>query len=271
MSAAVRPGVDSLVAAAAAGRRLLLLFDFDGTLSPTVARPEQARLPTATRQILAELAAAGCQLGVLSGRSLSDLRERVDLPGVWLAGSGGLELWIEGSPSREPHRAAGMTTIAAWARDVASEIARLPGAWLERKPLGLTIHHRGASPETVAAVRKLAAGLQARTADVRVAVCTLGVEVTPCPEVHKGTAVAEFITAAGEGVLGLFYAGNEANDAEAMAEVTQRGGWVVGVGEAAPPAHDRLSAPTDLYELLASLASALGRVMRRRGPSDSLR
>ena len=43
MSAAVRPGVDSLVAAAAAGRRLLLLFDFDGTLSPTVPRPEQAR------------------------------------------------------------------------------------------------------------------------------------------------------------------------------------------------------------------------------------
>jgi trehalose-phosphatase len=271
MSAAVSPGVDSLVAAAAAGRRLLLLFDFDGTLSPTVAHPEQARLPTATRQVLAELEAAGCQLGVLSSRSLGDLRGRVDLPGAWLAGSGGLELWVEGRPVHEQHQAAGMTTIAACAREVAPEIAGLPGAWLERKPLGLTIHHHGASPETVGAIRKLAAGLQARTADVRVAVCTLGVEIAPCPDVHKGTAVAEFIAAAGGGLLGLFYAGNEANDAEAMAEVIRRGGWVVGVGAAAPPAHERVSGPTDLRELLANLVSALGRVMRGRGAFGSLR
>lgn len=93
MSAA-KSGIDLLVAAASAGRELLLLFDFDGTLSPTVARPEQARLPASTRRVLAELAAAGCRVGVLSGRSLTDLRARIDIPGVWLAGSGGLELFI---------------------------------------------------------------------------------------------------------------------------------------------------------------------------------
>lgn len=257
--AAVKPGIDSLVAAATAGRKLLLCFDFDGTLSPTVADPEQARLPTLTRRILADVAATGCQVGVLSGRSLADLRGRIDLPAAWLAGSGGLELFIEGKPVGIHRTAAGETTIAAHARAVARAVAHLPGAWIERKPLGLTIHHRGASADTVAAVRQWAADLQARAADVRVAVCSLGVEISPFPQVHKGTAMAEFIAATGDESPGLLYTGNDANDAEAMAEVDRRGGWTVGVGDAAPTfAHDRVATPNALCELLRDLASALG-------------
>ena len=260
MSAA-KPGIDSLVAAASAGRRVLLLFDFDGTLSPTVPQPEQARLPASTRRVLTALAAAGCQVGVISGRSLADLRDRIDVPGVWLAGSGGLESSIGERPIEGQRMTAGAATIAAHARAVAPAITGLPGALLEQKPLGLTIHHRGASAATVAAVRHVAADLQARAPDIRVSVCSLGVEITPFPEMHKGTAVATFIAAAGDESPGLLYAGNDANDAEAMAEVTRRGGWTVGVGDAAPTAHHRVPTPSDLRKLLVCLGSELGRGM----------
>jgi len=263
-------GIDSLVAAASAGRKILLVFDFDGTLCPTVSRPEQARLPMSMRGILADLAAAGCQLGVISSRSLGDLRSRIDIPGVWLAGSGGLELWIEGRPAGEQRMVAGATTIAAHTRVVAPAVDCLPGAWLEEKPLGLTIHHRGACPDTVTAVRRLAVRLQARATDVRVTVCSLGVEISPFPEVHKGTAVSEFIAAVGDEMSGLLYAGNDRNDAEAMAEVARRGGWVIAVGDDVHPAHLRLSTPSDLCELLVTLGSALVRSERGRGIHDNL-
>jgi len=264
-------GIDSLVAAASAGRKILLLFDFDGTLSPIAFRPEEARLPTSTRQILSELAAAGCQLGVISSRSLVDLQGRIDIPGVWLAGSGGLELWIEGGPAGEQRMVAGARIIAAHARFVAHAIDCLPDAWLEEKPLGLTIHHRGACPSTVTAVRQLAGMLQARATDVRVTVCSLGVEISPFPEVHKGTAVAKFIAAVGDAHPGLLYAGNDLNDAEAMAEVARRGGWVIAVGDDAHLAHHQVSTPSDLGELLVTLGLALIRNATSRRPPRSLR
>jgi trehalose-phosphatase len=250
-------GIDSLVAAASAGRKILLLFDFDGTLSPTVSHPEQARLPRSMRRSLVDLAAAGCQVGVISSRSLADLQYRIDIPGAWLAGSGGLELSIVEMTAREQRMVAGATTIGAHAHVVAPAIARLPGAWLEQKPLGLTIHHRGASSDTVMAVRQLAAELHARATDVRVTVCSLGVEISPFPEVHKGTAVSEFIAAVGDESPGLLYAGNDHNDAEAMAEVARRGGWVIAVGDDAHPAHTQVSTPSDLCELLVNLGLAL--------------
>jgi trehalose-phosphatase len=161
--------------------------------------------------------------------------------------------------------------VAAHARAIAPAIDRLPDAWLEQKPLGLTIHHRGASPETVTAIRQLALGMQARATDVRVTVCSLGVELSPFPEVHKGTAVSEFIAAVGDESLGLLYAGNDHNDAEAMAEVTRRGGWIIAVGDDAHPAHTHVSTPSDLCELLVNLSLALGRLVRRRGATDCLR
>ncbi len=121
------------------------------------------------------------------------------------------------------------------------------------------------------AIRQLAAGLQARATDVRVTIYSLGVEISPSPEVHKGTAVSEFIAAVGDESPGLMYAGNDLNDAEAMAEVTRRGGWVVAVGDDAHLAHTRVSTQRELRELLVTLGSVLERITRGRGSADSLR
>lgn len=269
--ATTRSLVDAVTAAAAAGRRPLLLFDFDGTLSPTVSRPERARLPVATRRTLGDLSAAGCQVGVISGRPLADLEGLIDMPGIWLSGSGGLEPWIDNTPVGRQRSVAGAATIAALARGIAPAIARLPGVWVERKPLGLTIHHRDATLDTVMAVRGLAASLRESAPGVRVAVCSLGVEISPFADVHKGTAVAEFVRAAGDGAVWLLYAGNDANDAEAMDEVTRRGGWVIAVGDTEFPARTRVSNPRRLRSLLGAIASALGSFTRGRAPSDGLR
>ena len=64
----------------------------DGTLAPIVSDPAAARMPAATAEILASLTARpGVTLAIVSGRSLSDLRTRVNTRAI-LSGNHGLEI-----------------------------------------------------------------------------------------------------------------------------------------------------------------------------------
>ena len=56
---------------------LLVGLDFDGTLSPIVARPELVALPAETRDALEAISARpDCTLAILSGRRLADVKDR---------------------------------------------------------------------------------------------------------------------------------------------------------------------------------------------------
>jgi alpha,alpha-trehalase len=69
--------------------RFLLLSDFDGTLVPIRARPEQVRLSAGLKRLLCSFAKGQTTLGIVSGRSLEDVRLRVGVPNAWYAGSHG--------------------------------------------------------------------------------------------------------------------------------------------------------------------------------------
>ena len=72
-------------------RESMLFLDYDGTLSPIVSDPAAARLVDGAAEAL-ELVATVCPVAILSGRDLADIRSRVDIPGIWYAGSHGFEL-----------------------------------------------------------------------------------------------------------------------------------------------------------------------------------
>jgi trehalose 6-phosphate phosphatase len=60
------------------GGHLLLLTDYDGTLTPIVPTPDRAWLPRSVHDDLEALArSARTHVSVVSGRDLADLRERV--------------------------------------------------------------------------------------------------------------------------------------------------------------------------------------------------
>ena len=131
--------------AALVARRPLLAFDFDGTLAPIVARPEQARVPTATLRRLRRLA-PHLPLAVISGRSVTDLRLRLGFEPSCVVGSHGAE---------DPH---GEHPVA-WSvvldglrqrlRDAAVELQRA-GVSVEDKGESLALHYRRAPDRAVA-------------------------------------------------------------------------------------------------------------------------
>ena len=73
--------VARLRAALAANRGICLMLDYDGTLTPIVARPIDAWLAAGVREDLRALTDSGrVTVAVVSGRSLADVRGRVGLP-----------------------------------------------------------------------------------------------------------------------------------------------------------------------------------------------
>ena len=75
-------------------RPVAVFLDYDGTLTPIVDRPEDARLGGDAADELIALAEV-CTVGIISGRDLADLAdvtELVGLDGLWLAGSHGFDV-----------------------------------------------------------------------------------------------------------------------------------------------------------------------------------
>ena len=63
--------------------QVLLLFDYDGTLTPLMPDPGEANLPPMVRDCLATLVSGGKYIaGVISGRSLEDVAAKVGVPGM---------------------------------------------------------------------------------------------------------------------------------------------------------------------------------------------
>ena len=94
-----------VIQARAAGRHLLLLTDFDGTLCEFHTDPDAVWLAPSRRALLEEIASdPRATLAIVSGRRLEDVRQRTMLgPDTYYAGLHGLE--IEGGGDRYRHPA----------------------------------------------------------------------------------------------------------------------------------------------------------------------
>lgn len=142
--------------------RILLGLDFDGTLSEIVDSPGKAVLSSKTRRLLrALIRRPDIKIAVLSGRALKDIKERVELPGVYYAGNHGLQ--IEGPGLEWTHPRVGELDAAIW-RSLKEDLEDIPGAIIERKGLGIAVHYRKVPKRYL---RRLASRVRARFAGLR--------------------------------------------------------------------------------------------------------
>jgi trehalose 6-phosphate phosphatase len=238
---------------------LLVGLDFDGTLAPIVPRPEDAALPPGTRALLERIAARpDTRIALVSGRGLDDLEERVAIDGLYYAGNHGLE--IRGPGVRRVHEAAraAAADLAAVARQLGEQLARVEGAIVEDKGLTLSVHYRlvddAAAAERVRATT--AAACQPRDS-LRVTQGKKVLEIRPAVDWHKGRALRfllDTLAADSSGAPAIFI-GDDRTDEDAFRELGDDG-WGIVVGD--PPADTaaRASLPTTdaVVEFLRRLA-----------------
>lgn len=253
------------------GGSLTLLFDYDGTLSPLVSHPRLAGLPSATRRLLKHL--IGWQrvhVGIVSGRGLADLREMVCMDGLCLSGSTGLEFDLHGTCFAHPEAGRIAQLVECLVRQLQHHLLAFPGAWIEKKPLGFTIHYRAVPTvwEGELLARSMAS-LKPLAGQLRVLHGPKALEVTPALGWSKGTAVEQILKHLGTSGPGLLYAGDSENDAEALEAVAAQGGAAIGIGPEAPSnAHIRLPDHLALFRLLRRLHRGLVHDRRPRNAAS---
>ena len=121
---------------------LLLMLDFDGTLSPIADRPEDAAIPAETKTGLEALAALpDVAVAVVSRRTATDVRERVGLSSLIYIGNHGRERLDPGAT--DP--IATTCIPESWDKLRAALIetfAPIPNARIDDKGSTIAVHHR---------------------------------------------------------------------------------------------------------------------------------
>jgi len=268
-----RPIVEDLLAAYRAGRHLILLFDYDGTLVPIADHPRLARLTPHGRRLLESLAGQPrVHLGILSGRALEDLKEILCLGNLCLAGTSGLELDLYGLQLVHPRARRARALIEDIAHRVSAALAPFPGAWLEDKRLGFTVHFRHTPPHLTQRLRlHVREILEPVSSALRSDDGPMALEVTPNLDWHKGTAVSMIVRHLRPYAHALLYAGDSANDAAALETTIALGGMGIGVGPEAPPAQYCLPDAEAVQELLADLERGVSAATGPAGLTPALR
>jgi trehalose 6-phosphate phosphatase len=172
-----------------------VLTDFDGTLSPIVSDPSEARPLDGSAEVMARLARHFGVVAVVSGRSVSFLEAQLALPSpsnpahrVRLVGLYGLERsGGDGQLIVEPD-------AAGWSEVVAAAAARLgkiapEGVLVEPKDLAVTVHWRRA-PRAEGWVHAAVAA-EAERSGLRAHPSRMSAELRPPLAVDKGSVVRQ--------------------------------------------------------------------------------
>ena len=264
MEIAVKPvtPVEQLVAEIASrrgARHLLLLCDFDGTLCPFFADPRAVALTGSMARILGALASRpDCTLGVISGRRLQDVRDRVTVPGeLYIAGFHGLEIHTPGDAFLHPDASAAAATMHDVAEAVKPHLAELPGVFVEDKDLSIVLHYREAEPSVRVVAQSVfldAARAYVDAGRLRLMPGACVLELLPATSWHKGSAL-EWIRERVERLHGAtftVYVGDDVTDEDAF-EAVGLCGMTIGASERVTSAEFRVDGPGDVERLLHSL------------------
>jgi trehalose 6-phosphate phosphatase len=253
-----------LVEVVRAGRPLWLFLDYDGTLagfadSPALVLPDARLIDLMTR-----LAShpRRVRLAILSGRRLDQIAELLPIPGIFLAGSYGLEYRnLEGDVFYRLNFDANRPILDQLKPRWEKLIGDREGFFLEDKGWSLALHARFADKPAADAVlgvaRQEAASLPGRGA-YRILGGRRFLEVAPIVA-DKGQSVAVLLDQFPLQDGCLVYVGDDDKDEEAFAVVREKGGIPVVVArrQRRTQALYRLPSPFAVRRLLRSLVKAL--------------
>ncbi|MFS4091301.1 trehalose-phosphatase [Streptomyces sp. AF1A] len=269
---ATQPGRDGLAALLAKPRAAVVGLDFDGTLAPIVADPDQARAHPEAVPALAALAPKVASVAVITGRPAGVAVRHGGFAGVpglehlTVLGHYGAERWdaVTGTVTAPaPHP--GVAAVRAELPGVLDRAGAWQGTWIEEKGRAVAVHTRRAADPQAAfeALRAPLTDLATRHGLI-VEPGRLVLELRP-PGMDKGVALLDHVRRIGAQCV--VYAGDDLGDLPAFAAVDKlRSDGVPGllvcsgsteVTELAERADLVVDGPQGVVRLLRTLAAQL--------------
>lgn len=218
---------------------VVAFFDYDGVLSPIVSHPDLAVLPDETRAVLAKLADV-VTVAVVSGRDVADVRSKVDLPGIYYAGSHGFDIvGSSGEPVTDERLEGFRAYLEPLDRATAmleQQLAEVDGAQVERKKFAIAVHYRRVADDNLPRIETAVEQTAPLFPTLRVATGKKILEFRPDFDWDKGRALQWLLTELGFGdptVVPLYF-GDDTTDEDAFRVIQKQGIGIV-VGRDGPP------------------------------------
>jgi len=158
--------------------KVLLAFDFDGTLAPIVDHPLDAAMRPETLALLQRVSRI-YPCAVISGRATADVRSRLQGSGISrVVGNHGADF----AGARAVRK-----SVAQWNDYLVQHLADLQGVWIEDKGLSLAVHYRKSGQRTELRERMLLAAKELTGARITSAIESVNVVFAAAP--NKGDAL----------------------------------------------------------------------------------
>jgi len=148
--------IEEIVNSLKAFSHVILFLDYDGTLVPICKDPSLAKLSFKGEKILKMLSKVSwLSVGIISGRSLKEVRKLVGIKDLFYVGNHGFEILLRGKVWVHP----GLKGFESKLRGVASElkgyIKGINGILLEDRKISISVHYRNLTKKSPGIIFKI--------------------------------------------------------------------------------------------------------------------
>jgi alpha,alpha-trehalase len=240
-------------------KEVVIFFDYDGTVTPIVSHPKDAKLSEAMKNTLIKLSNQ-CTLAVISGRGLNDIKSLVGIKGIHYAGSHGYE--IEGPCIKMEYEGAlkFVKTFDILEREITKQLENVKGALVERKKFSIALHYRNVSESEAHLVENAADEAVKKYPKLRKSYGKKVYELQPDLQWNKGKALEWLMQKLHIQKMGskVFYIGDDITDEDAFSAIKTYGiGILVGAEARTTCAQYKLRDTDQTLHFLEILSSSM--------------
>lgn len=238
------------------GKKPILFFDYDGTLTPIVDDPDDAKLAEESKETIEELSKQ-LTVAVVSGRGLDDLKAKVGIKSLIYAGSHGFEITGPGNLEMQYEKGREVLPQLDESEKVLKEkLEAINGCKVERKKYAIAVHYRNVAKEAVKEVKNTVFKEAERQDRLKLGKGKKILELKPDLDWHKGEALSwllENLNLKTADYQHIFF-GDDITDEDALKVVQKNGiGILVGTHGQQTYANYRLEDTDEVYQFLEEL------------------
>lgn len=208
-----------------AQKDVFVFLDYDGTLTPIVATPDLAVLSEEMRETVRELSSRA-KVSIVSGRTTDDVQGKVQIGGIFYAGSHGFEIVDPNGKVKINEEAEAIRQVIDTVHGQLSEkLKDVKGVLVEHVKYTISVHYRLVSDEDFQKVKEVVEEILREHSNLCKTNGKKVFELRPRIDWHKGKAVEWILNVLGYQPNDHFviYIGDDVTDEDAFAALAGKG------------------------------------------------